>query len=279
MKRRASLSRGMALIVVLWMVAALSVIAVGLLTTVRGEIQTASRQKQMVVAGALADAAIRRVLQDVTSQRVSVTHPIRIAAPLSGQPVVATVQPLNGLVDINNASEALLAALFQHAAGQTAADSEALAGSVVQTRSRRNAQGLPEGFDAPEDLMRVPGIDYSLYARISSLVSASIGGSGRVNPLAASPQLLTVLSQGNSSLAAQLASSRDSTPQAMDITLLNPAFIDTSPASALQVTARIRLDGQVSMVRTWFVVTGATPQTGLPWRVLDVRQHMETEGL
>lgn len=279
MTPRSHMQQGMALVAVLWMVAALGIIAGGLLTSVKGEIRVAAHQKQLVVAGALADGAIRRVLQDISAHRPPVTRPIYIDMTLlHGFPVSAVVQPLNGLIDINNAPEALLAALFQRGEGLSPNLSSELARAVVNARGRRDARGRSEGFDAPEDLLRVPGIDYPLYATIAPLVSASLSGSGLVNPQAAPPAVLAVLSQGNAVLASQLAVTRDSSRQPMDTTLLNQAFVETAPATTLQVSARVPLADGAALVKTWWVNLSSSAQTGLPWQVLESRQHLVPGG-
>lgn len=268
-------SGGMALIAVLWMVAALGLIATGLLHTVKGEIRLTGHQRQTVVAGALADAAIRWVLQDVSARKPVLVRPVYIDVPFLGGVVRTEVRPLNGLIDINQAPAPLLAALFQHAAGLPQADSAQLAQVVVQSRKRPDPQGRPEGFDAPEDLLRVPGISYALYATISPLVSASLRGSGRVNPQAAPLPVLTVLAQGNAALASQLAAARDNDPLPMDTTQLNPDFLDASAATAIQVAARVPLADGGYLIKTWWVGLSAATQTGLPWQLLETRQHIE----
>lgn len=271
---RVSSSRGMALIMVLSIVAALSIVATGLLTTIKGEIRLVGHQKRMLVAGALADAAIRRVLQDITALRPVVVRNIYIDEPISGQNVSVVIKPLGGLIDINQAPESLLVFLFQHAAKQAADRSALLARAVVDARTRPDSQGRPQGFDAPEDLLQVPGIDYPLYATIADLISADLGSS-RVNPHAAKPEVLTVLLGGNAALASQLASVRDRSPLLMDTSQFNPAFIDTSPATAVQVVARVSLADGATLVRTWFVNLAPSLQTGLPWQTLGTTRHVE----
>lgn len=267
--------RGMALIAVLWMVAALGIIAAGLLHTVKGEIRLTGYQRQAVVAGALADAAIRWVLQEVTARKPILARPVYLNVPLQGGVVQVEVRPLNGLIDINHASQSLLAALFQHAAGVSPAESAQLAQQVMDARKHLDPQGHPQGFDAPEDLLRVPGVSYPLYATIARLVTATLKGGGRVNPQAAPVQVLAVLAQGDTATASQLAATRDHSPLPMDTTQLNPEFIDASPATAIQVAARVPLADGGQLVKTWWVGLSVSGQTGLPWQLLQTSQHTE----
>ena len=181
--------------------------------------------------------------------------------------------PLNGLIDINSAPEPLLAAMFQHMGELPAAAAESLAKQAVEARSRKDPQGQKEGFDAPEDLLRVPGIDYPLYARIAPFVTSSLSGSGLVNPQAAPVSVLTVLAQGNATLAQQFASARGSTPQAMDTTRLTSAFLDPNSSSSLRIMANVQ-GGTVQ--KTWWVSLTPSDRSGLPWQFMGQRVTTDT---
>ena len=179
------------------------------------------------------------------------------------------VQPLNGLVDINNAPPLLLAELFRTAGGMTVEAAQALARATVEIRQTKNKKGLIRGFDATEDLLFVPQRTYSLYAKISGLVSVDIKeSSGRVNPLAAPAAVLQVLAGGNAALANDLASKRDSNPNLMDTSLLNPEFIETTSSRSLRMQVRVGLPGGGSILRAWHVYWGVDSRARLPWRVL-----------
>lgn len=264
--------RGLALIAVLWIVAALSLSATGLIYSAKQEIRTAARQRSTVAANALADAAMRLVLQQLVAQPTPPTGRwTQASVEFAGTVINVQFHGLNGLIDINNAPPALLAALFQHAANLPAGTAESLAAAVVDWRKRPGPAARPVGFDAPEDLLQVPGFDYGLYARIQPLVSASLRGGGLVNPEAASVAVLTVLAQGNAALASQLSAARENSPQAMDSTQLNAAFKDSSAGRALRMVATVPLGEAMVLQRTWTVALGAPGATALPWRVLD--QH------
>ncbi|GAB4090691.1 type II secretion system protein GspK [Hydrogenophaga soli] len=272
-------TQGLALVAVLWLVAALSIMVTGLIRNLRGEIHIATHQRQSVVAGALADAAIRLWLQEAASRKLSVDRPMASFVNVFGQSVKVVAQPLSGLIDINHAPEPLLAALYQHGGGLSADMAAQLAHATVETRTRPDAQGRPEGFDAPEDLLRVPGVSYPLYATIARLVSANLSGGGRVNAQSAPLPVLAVLAQGNLARASQLAAVRETpSPLPMDTSSLNPAFIDNGPSMAVQVSAEVPLSDGASWVRTWTVSLMPSLRTGLPWTVLDMQQFSQPVG-
>lgn len=197
---------------------------------------------------------------------------------LAGRAIRVRVQSLNGLVDINNAAQPLLAALFQHAAGATAAEAAALAQKVVEWRKRPATDGALAGFDAPEDLLAVPGFDYALYARIEELVSTSLRGGGLVNPEAAPLPVLVALAEGNIALARQLDAQRKHSPLPMDTTSLNPGFKGGGSGGPLIVVAEVPMDGALALERRWSVALTSSGRNGLPWRVIEQHQRLVQPG-
>ena len=196
--------RGVALIAVLWLVSAMGLIITGVVQAVRSEVRTAGVQRQMVVGSALGDAAILLALQ---TQNALKTEP-QAAAQLvpvqfEGLTYSVAVWPLNGLIDINNASALLLADLYRFGGELSPDASRVLAQSTVDTRQLKDPKGAIERFDAKEDLLRVPGMTYDLYAKVQALVTAELKeSSGRVNALAAPSGVLRILSGGDVARAA-----------------------------------------------------------------------------
>jgi general secretion pathway protein K len=271
--------RALALIAVLWIVAALSISALGLLRSARDEIQQATRQRVTVQASAAGQAAIALVLQHIQTRPgeppVATTYPVEFA----GRQMAVDVSPLNGLISLNQAPTPLLAATLQFAGGLPAGDAENWAQAIVNTRQQIGPRGQRVGLDAPEDLLTISGFPYDTYARIRPLVTASLAGSGLVNPRAAPLGILVVLAQGNTALAEQLASARamspENAPLNMDTTRLNAAFIDTSSAKSMVLTARVPLpDGM--QLRTTQVTTPVALKPGAsPWVVLERWQQLQ----
>eukprot|EP01035_Chromulina_nebulosa_P016759 gene16759-22217_t len=97
-----SVPRGLALVAVLWIVAALSLAATGLIHSAKLEIRKAARHRAVVEATALGDAANRLVLQEITARATPVNRSERFQVEFSGRAIRVRVQSLNGLVDINN---------------------------------------------------------------------------------------------------------------------------------------------------------------------------------
>lgn len=276
MRKPEMTERGVALIAVLWLVAAMGLIITGVVQAVRGEARIAGWQRQALVADTLADAAILLALQSMQAQKSELPKNIQvIPVQFEGQLREVSVRPLNGLIDINNATVVLLADLYRHAGAMNPDAAQALAQATVEVRQTKDAKGRPQGFDAVEDLLRVPGMTYDLYAKIAALITADLRtGGGRVNPMAAPVGVLQVLTGGDVSRAAILAAKRDADPNLMDTSFLKPEQIEMASSSSLQFQVRVGLPDGNSLQKTWIVYWAPDPRSGLPWRVLGTQQSM-----
>lgn len=278
-----SAARGMVLIAVLWIVAALAILVTGMSRAVRGEARTATAARQLVNAAAQGDAAIHLALQTLAA---GPALPVRLSVlptRYHEQAIDVQILPLNGLIDLNRATPALLARLFMVAAGLEAGQAQALAKAAADWRALHVGGGSPRGFEAAEDLLRVPGIDYDLYATIAPLITADVdaAGSGRVNPMAAPEAVLTVLANGDAVQALRIAAQRNAGASAIDTTGLTGEFIDSAATRRLRLQARVALPqgGRVFVARSVeFLANFQNSQDsreGLPWRSFRVEHRLE----
>lgn len=274
MRRLASVSKGLALVAVLWIVAALSIAATGLMYSASLEIKMVGRQQSTVAAVALADGAIRLALQDLVARKQPLTRPERADVEFGGRLIRVRVSSLSGFININRAPEPLLTALLAHVGGLPSASAAQLAATLVQWRSRPAPDGRPVGFDAPEDLLQVPGVNYDLYASIAPLISTSFSGSGLVDPRAAPLAVLVVLTQGNVALARQLHAVRENSSGDMDTTQLTAAFLENSAGRGLCLQAEVHLSDNLLLRRVWDVALTSSGRAGLPWSVVEQRHSI-----
>jgi general secretion pathway protein K len=274
MKYPAMTRRGVALIAVLWLVAAMGLIITGIVQAVRGEASSAGLQRHATIANALGDAAILLALQNLQVQQKAPDSTIALlSVPFEGQTFEVSVQPLNGLIDINNAGVVLLEEMYRHAGGLNPGAAQALAQATVDLRQSKSAKGVTLGFDAIEDLLNVPTMTYDLYAKINGLVTADLKvGSGRVNPMAAPAGVLQILTGGDVARAAVLAAGRKADPKLMDTSFLKPELIEMASSQSLRLQVRVGLADGGSLLKTWHVFLGPDPRSGLPWRVLGTQQ-------
>ncbi len=265
----------MVLIAVLWIVAALAVLVTGASRAVRDNVRIVSLARQSAVAQALGDGAIELVLQQMTALPAPPATLSVINGNYRNTPIAVEVVPVNGLIDVNGAPPPLLAALYRIAGGMSPPAAEALAQATEAVRKQPDARGRPIGFEAIEDLLRVPGIDYPLFARIAPLVTADLTGSGRVNALAAPLGVLIVLAGGNLATAQTLAAARSAGSVGIDTTGLEASFIDGAAGRRFRVRARVPLSGGGFALIGRSVNLQASANSGLPWTTFRATRQIE----
>ncbi len=267
---------GVALVAVLWMVAALSVLALGLAAAAKSEVRSAQGIRARAEAAALGDAAIQLAVLELRSTDIGYEEYVHFDYELGGRSIIVAAVPAGGLIDLNQAGEELLAGLFAGSGGLDPEPAAQLAHRVVAWRTPGlqleaedyAAAGVafrPRGgpFEYPEDLLQVLGVTYPLYARVRDLITVRGGGAG-VAPQAASEAVLTLLAGGDRDLAARIALSRRDDP-ATDFTGLDNRFFGGGSSPVYRMDARVRV-GDRSYRRTrWLDLSQGSPD-GAPWR-------------
>lgn len=264
---------GVALVAVLWIVAALGILVTGMVQAQRDEIRLVSSARQTVQGSALGSAAIQLVLQEMAARTAPLTRLSRIEVSFAGQAITVEVMPLNGLVDLNRASEPLLAALLRVAGKLAPEQAAALAKTLVAARIPGPLTQRGPRFEAVEDLLQLPGVDFGLYARLSPLVTTDALGGGRVNAMAAPEEVLLVLSDGDVARAARIAANRDGGGPGVDTTDLPSQLIDTAATTRFRLVAQVPLpDGRKLLSSRW-AETGKAAPDGVSWRIFQAEDR------
>jgi general secretion pathway protein K len=255
--------RGMALIAVLWIVAALGIMVMGLTQSVKQNIRAATAQRDLTEGQALGEAAIGLALQQLSVQTDPVTGPGQVEVSYAGVDMAVTASPLNGWISLNGATAPMLAAVLQTAGSLDAVRAQQMADALVAWRdeapqvditSAATSGNKQRRFEAVEDLMLVPGMDYDLYARIAPLVTTSNTSNGPVNALAAPPAVAQALGDNTAFIAPAAAAPQGSLFRleaavplstgkilylTQDATLLRPGSNNVAPWRILYESVRI----------------------------------------
>jgi len=246
--------RGMALVLVLWIVAALAVFASSLGGVVRQEAAVGGVSRNLATGRAAGEAAIYLALQRMATRPEALREPVLEPVTLpGGQIVEVEVVPWSGLVDINGATPELLAVLFRHAAGRSRGAAMAMAQTVRQARDamRQQSGSAAGGWEAPEDLLQVPGMTYGIYASIRDFVVADSGNRQGINPNAAPQPLRGWLESAGGAVPAQQGLS----------------------GTRYAITARVLFEGAgMVAVRRMVNVRSGAGVGRLPWSVLSASQ-------
>lgn len=280
---------GVALAMLLWFVAAMLILVAGIATLAKQDVRLAQWQVHEVQTAALGDGAVKLLLRDFLYARAHGDYPGRGMFQnhytLGGKTVNVRAVPIEGLVNLNEASEWLLTDLLHHSAGLPLESAEQLAERIVVWRSPGDdlavetdeylAAGLPHGprhdsLRVSEDLLQVMGITRDIYARVAELAHARPGGSGRIDLRAAPLEVLTLLSAGDGELAREVAMERAEAPfeeVPLLAGLLEEHIGGSSSARRLRVDARVAFDdGKILQRRLW-VDLDQSDAYRLPWRV------------
>jgi len=206
--------RGIALVLVLWLTALLTVIAGGFAYAMRNEAQAARNTMSQAQARALADGAIARTAFELMRPR---TIPGVWAADglvhvwdEDGMRLAASAVDESGKIDLNTVPDALLNSLLQ-TAGQVDADTAARLVDVIDDwkdaddfrrpngaeAAEYQAAGLPykpanAAFETVADLQRVLGMTPALFARLADSLTVYSGAPG-ISPQFASRTVLMAL--------------------------------------------------------------------------------------
>lgn len=171
LRRHARSQGGVALAMVVWFVAAMSVLVVGIVSEARVDVRMAQTHIARARAMAAGDGAISLLLSRQALLREAQAGPgenglepaLEARFMLGEQPVQVRMTPVSHLLDLHSADPEQLETAFSELGGLQREDARRLAASVVQLRSGR-ANGVGVGFrpHTVEDWLQLPGFDRAL---------------------------------------------------------------------------------------------------------------------
>lgn len=257
---------GVALAIVVWFIAGMSLLVAGIVAQARVDTHMAQNHLARAVAVAAGDGAIRLMMADMMAANDPAQR-ARAEAPdgryrIGDIETAVIVVPSSGLIDVEQASLPLLAALFEAAGGQTQEDALSLALNVVESRTAARAQGLrkPEiKLDSMEDLLGVPGFSRSLLDSVRDFIVVGEAGQGATNWSQSPAEVLAVLEKLNPAQADAVR------------TRSERAFEREDGAQRLtgvyRVDAIVQFGDKIWLRRRW-LTTATSSSSNLPWRVL-----------
>ena len=277
--------RGIALILVLWVLVLLTIIAGSFAYSVHSSTQMAANAVDTSKARAFADGGVfRGVFELLGAQPGSaawapngLTHPMR----LGNQDIEVTLTDESGKIDLNGAPLALLVGLLQ-SVGVQADRAAPLAQAIVAWRAPLpSGAGLqpqlgviaPHGpFHHIETLQQVPGMTPGIFRRIAPLVTVYTGLPG-VNATIATEPVLRAIPGVSAELARAYVQQRAALLQAHQaVPPLNQAgtYNIATLSGVVSVRADVRLPSGVSFSRE--AVVRITNQPGHPYQILAWRE-------
>ena len=238
--------RGLALVMVLWTAVILALVAGSVTRLSRGDLQLVRNVTDATHAELAADAGLRRALYEIAAAPGTWRTDGGIYGWRFGDAELRVeVSDELGRIDINQASEALLAGLFD-AAG--AADPERIAAATTAYREARRTEAARVGgtglrpasaFSGVGDLGNVPGLAPELLEQIAPVVTVY---TGRARPVLASAPPLVRLAMD--ATASTLQTPFSAPGRAMSQLTETPALLVTPPGAPVRGSGLYRIHAE-----------------------------------
>lgn len=259
--------RGMALAIVVWFIAGMSVLVAGIVSHVRVDTRMTQLHVARAKAAAAGDGAIQLIMSDLFAGRLSQQGGAIASGEYRLGSLVVEVKlvPAAGLVDINSAPAELLSGLFKVAGGFETTKANTVADNMVKWRSGATTGGVrsrPRRFVAVEDLLRVEGVNRGLLDAVRDYVVAGERSQRGFNSAAASEAVLNVLRESNPQRAESALRQRRQA--------LAAGSAEGGPAGSAVGSGMVRADaivryGDQSWLRRRWVVRSPGAGSSLPW--------------
>lgn len=275
---------GVALALVVWFVAGMSLLVAGIVSVASVDARMTQVHLARAKAVAAGDGAILlAVLERSVASRASTAGPLIVESEHRMGDVEVTVRlfPANGFIDLNAASREVLAVLFSYAGGLGPKEAQRVADNVVEWRNPevkgRNSRLVRQRFYALEDVLKVEGVNRQLLDGIRDYTVVGDWASGATD-WAASPQaILAVLEQLNPEQAAVMTGRRQNLMRTPAGNRGQTQGVSVSPSSALRADALVAYGGKTWLRRQW-LAPGSSVESRLPWKVVRTEPPRVVEG-
>ncbi len=257
--------RGVALAIVVWFIAGMSLLVAGIVAQGRADTRMAQLHVARAKVAAAGDGAIVLLLAERLAAGPGDRGEAAGVYRLGDLEVGVSLVPAAALIDLQSAPPEVLAALFSGPGGLDEAAAGQLALNVVQSRAPPPG-GSGARFDTVEDLLGVPGASRSLLDQIRDFIVVGSSGQGGTDWSQAPGPVLAVLERANPDRARAVSVRREERGGA-------PALL----AGAYRADAVVRYGDRTWLRRRWIDMVSAAGSE-LPWRVTRTEPPRVTGG-
>ncbi len=249
--------RGVALVLVLWVITLLSVIAGNFAYSMRSEAQIASNLLHVAQAQTQADAGFHRALFELLKPPTDLqrwqANGVEHQFVLDDAQVHVSILDESGKIDLNVAPAALLTGLFKSVGLSEEASTELL--EKIRPTHATNAANItpPKPFESVDDLQKIEGMNAALFQKLAPALTVH-SGLGIVNAQVATREVLLAIPGVNPALVEQYVQDRQKALLDGQNVLPFPGgagFVGALPPglSAFSVRSEARIGGRVGFVR------------------------------
>ncbi|GAB5413096.1 MAG: hypothetical protein Cons2KO_06990 [Congregibacter sp.] len=252
--RRANSQRGVALALVVWFIAGMSLLVAGTVFSARSDVRMAQLHLARAQATAAGDGAIELLLADLLDGAFDQGGLVQQRYRLGEIEVSVLALPEPWMVEINSASPELLARAFVWSGTANADAAQELARAVVQWRSGSTGN-RPRRFEALEDLLDVEGMNRKMWDSMRDYIAVSAAMSGQSNGARAQQALQRLQEAGPETRVARAG---------MSAVLSDPNAQGRSRSGRYRVDAMVKLGEASWLRRRWVSMSNA--RIGMPWQ-------------
>ena len=254
--------KGVALAIVVWFIAGMSLLVAGIVSHARVDTQMAQLHVGRAKAVAAGDGAIQLMLADrLLKQGASANEQSLLSGvyELGSLEVLVMLFPAAALINVNEAPQAVLAALFLIGAQAAQGEANFLAENVVTWRKKHGR------FREIEDLLQVDGMSRTVFEAVRGFIAAGERGSGVANWEASLAARMQLGDQKNSEELNELARHHEAVAGfAADGAQQDN---DRSLSGSYRADALVTYGDQTWLRRRW-LSTGSGPGSALPWHTV-----------
>ena len=265
--------RGVALAIVVWFLAGMSLLVAGIVGHARMDTRTTQIHLARAKSVAAGDGAIHMAMVDRRRGFESASQGPMISESrhrLGDAEVRVVIVPASGFVDPNKASDKVLHALFQFAGGLESGEAKTVADNVLKWRhnrdreeSRSRRRFSSKEFYSLEDMLRVDGVDRTLLDGIRDYVAVGKWTTGAMDWNASPGAMMEMLEAANPEQSGSIGKRRDALTRAPTGRGSNRL----GDSGVYRADAYIEYGGRTWLRRRWLQM-GASADSRLPWRVV-----------
>ncbi|MEH6590823.1 MAG: hypothetical protein V7746_11220 [Halioglobus sp.] len=265
---------GVALAIVVWFLAAMSLLVSGIVFQSRVDIKLAQIHVFRATATAAGDGAMQLMLGEFVaaqSDRSNGAGQSSRQFVIGEHQVTVNLVPVSGLIDIQQAPVKVITQLFQINGEAEGGNAKQLASSVIKWRDMVRSRQSTEGDSVPrlstvEDLLRIDGVTRTHLDRLIDVVYVGGNGSAQLD-LKSAPDAVLKLLAGNNDRAASALEGREGggelRPQSAQSNNGRRSSSKLTSADTFRVDAFVSIGGKQWLRRRFVSMSGSGQ---LPWR-------------
>ncbi len=259
---------GVALAIVVWFLAAMSLLVAGIVFQAKADTRMAQSHIARAKAAAAGDGAIQLMLAALKSNQLEGFRGRgvpQLELKIGVQQVTVLLVPTGGLIDLNGATRDLLVALFASAAS----DPQLLADNVVKWRKQPDPRSRQaRKFSAIEDLLHVEGVTRTVFESVRDAVVVGPVRNTGIDWMSAPPSVLQVLTGSDADMVSAIEGQRAGSNKSSRSPPrgFNSKFQGAGRGNSYRVDAYVTVGDKQWLRRRWVDADSGAVDGMLPWR-------------